>query len=455
MSHANLTRVWRVITSGSFPAARWQSTTSRHGERWTEPEDDLVRQRRLEGKSFTDIAIETGRTWKSITFRAALLLLKHDAPKPWRPSADDYDEIQRLEVAGHTRREIAKLYNVAKGKLDYLHWRRQRGQHGSMHTTLHADEVSRIVELRAKQPHLGIAGVSHESKRSLSTVKRIVTGTHRPKQPFARPRSDLFSPAEDAQLIDFRERLKTPYSKISAVLSRSAASLRLRYSRFLKDNVVDTSLPQQIHDRVSPKTILETSNHRPTLLQASVPRPVRTYSTVASKASSVNTMVPYGTLYSEFEDNIILQRRRENKAIDHIALELGRSLRSVETRLYGYLSPRVKRSGRKLTDDQIVEIMRLKHAGIALPDIASQHQMSVGSLRALLGHGRVDKSSKDKHCVGVCQEDEQAHMVALRTDQGLSYREIMRRTGWSYSTVYRILRGALDIRRDKPRPRFS
>ncbi|KAK3622515.1 hypothetical protein LTR56_022144 [Elasticomyces elasticus] len=99
--------------------------------------------------------------------------------------------------------------------------------------------------------------------------------------------------------------------------------------------------------------------------------------------------------------------------------------------------------------------MRLKHAGIALPDIASQHQMSVGSLRALLGHGRVDKSSKDKHCVGVCQEDEQAHMVALRTDQGLSYREIMRRTGWSYSTVYRTLRGALDIRRDKPRPRFS
>ncbi|KAK4950478.1 hypothetical protein LTR10_011460 [Elasticomyces elasticus] len=99
--------------------------------------------------------------------------------------------------------------------------------------------------------------------------------------------------------------------------------------------------------------------------------------------------------------------------------------------------------------------MRLKHAGIALPNIALQHQMSVGSLRALLGHPRVDKSTKDNHCVGVCQEDEQAHMVALRTDQGLSYREIMRRTGRSYSTVYRTLREALDIRRDKPRPRFS
>ncbi|KAK5679573.1 hypothetical protein LTS10_008394 [Elasticomyces elasticus] len=166
-------------------------------------------------------------------------------------------------------------------------------------------------------------------------------------------------------------------------------------------------------------------------------------------------MVPYGTSYSEYEDNIILQRRRENKAIYVIAAELGRSLRSIENRLYGHLSPRVKRSGRKLTDDQIAEIMRLKHAGIALPDIASQHQMSVGSLRAFLGHGRVDNSSKDNHCLGVCQEDEQAHIVALRTDQKLSYREIMRRTGRSYATVYRTLSGALNIRRDKPMPRFS
>ncbi|KAK5714858.1 hypothetical protein LTR17_016968 [Elasticomyces elasticus] len=445
MSHSDLTPVWRVITSASSPAARWQSTRSaRNNARWTDAEEGIVRKRRRESKTIADIAIETGRTWNSIATRTARLSPKDNPPPRWRPTVKDAEDIQKLRTAGRTRREIAKLYSITVGKLDnhFLH-QRAHSYVRSRRSQITADEVARIVDLHRTQPRLTQAEIACQCERSLGSVARILTDIYKHNQQVPRRQTVVrnpFTSAEDAMVIDMR---------------RTAKSLRMRYTHYLQDSVVGTTHLRQRHEFAT--TLRGASDHRPTVLQTDVPRSVRTYSTTASKASLVPlrpTMVPYGTLYSEFEDNIILQRWRENKAIDDIALELRRSLRSVENRLYGQLSPR-KRSGRKFTDDQIAEIMHLKHAGVALTDIASQHQMSVGSLRALLGHGRVDKSSKGNHCVGVCQEDEQAHMVALRTDQKLSYREIMRRTGRSYSTVYRTLRSALDIRRNLLRPRFS
>ncbi|KAK5744633.1 hypothetical protein LTR17_002028 [Elasticomyces elasticus] len=453
MSHSNLTPVWRVITSASSPAARWQSTRSaRNNARWTDAEEGIVRKRRRESKTIADIAIETGRTWNSIATRTARLSPKDNPPSRWRPTVKDAEDIQKLRTAGRTRREIAKLYGITVGKLDN-HFLHQRA-----HSYITADEVARIVDLHKTQPRLTQAEIACQCERSLGSVARILTEIHEHNQQVPRRQTVVrnpFTSAEDAMIIDMR--LELPYSQIVPLVpGRTAKSLRMRYTHYLQDSVVGTTHLRQRHE--SATTLRGASDHRPTVLQTDVPRSVRTYSTTASKASLVPlrpAMVPYGTAYSKSEDNIILQRRREKKAIYIIASELSRSVRSVENRLYGHLNPRVKRSGPKLTDDQITEILCLKHAGIALSEIASQHQMSVGQLRAFLSIGRMYKSSKDNHCVGVCREEEQAQIVALRTKEKLSYPEIMRRTGRSYATVHRTLRSALDIRRDRPRPRFS
>ncbi|KAK3628345.1 hypothetical protein LTR56_017544 [Elasticomyces elasticus] len=446
MSHSNLAPVWRVITSASSAAARWQSTRSaRNNARWTDAEEGIVRKRRRESKTIADIAIETGRTWNSIATRTARLSPKDNPPPRWRPTVKDAEDIQKLRTAGRTRRESAKLYGITVGKLDnhFLH-QRAHSYVRSRRSQITADEVARIVDLHRTQPRLTQAEIACQCERSLGSVARILTEIHEHNQQVPRRQTVVrnpFTSAEDAMVIDMR---------------RTAKSLRMRYTHYLQDSVVGTTHLRQRHEFAT--TLRGASDHRPTVLQTDVPRSVRTYSTTASKASLVPlrpATVPYGTAYSKFEDNIILQRQREKKAIYIIASELSRSVRSVENRLYGHLNPRVKRSGPKLTDDQITEILCLKHAGIALSEIASQHQMSVGQLRAFLSIGRMYKSSKDNHCVGVCREEEQAQIVALRTKEKLSYPEIMRRTGRSYATVYRTLRSALDIRRDRPRPRFS
>lgn len=215
------------------------STPRTAAKPYTKTDDEEIISRRRTGESFKSIANFLGRSYSDVSHRwtghlcagdlRADMKYKRDSGKLFTPEEDAAIVRRRLE--GATYRDIASELQKPIAAVEQRIQRVILGPGPIQNIRPLSDsEKAKIVRMR-EEDKMTLLAISKESGRSHSTVERVCHALQGVKRRMHQP----YSAAEDAHVLELREKKGLPWHDIATLTGRSRLSVQHRYRRHLSD----------------------------------------------------------------------------------------------------------------------------------------------------------------------------------------------------------------------------